>query len=209
MTCAESVTPPWIMVGRRRDQPTACAGGANISQFAGVRMTQLSMYDASVPVFVRQLKALSVCLDKAAAHCAAKKLDETVLTGQRLIADMFPLSRQVQIATDFAKGTTARLAGQEPPAWDDTEKTIPELKARIQKAIDYVSAIGADKINGSEMRDVTIKLRGAAVMFKGQPYLLMWSLPNFYFHVSAAYAILRANGVELGKGDFMGPMPGA
>lgn len=172
-------------------------------------MSHLSMYDASVPVFVRQLKSLSAILDKAEAHCLAKKIDPAVMAGQRLIADMFPLSRQVQVATDFAKGTTARLAGVEPPAWEDNEKTFAELKARIQKTIDFVSGFTTDKINGSEGRDVTIKLRGNPVTFKGQPYLLMWSLPNFYFHMTSAYAILRANGVELGKGDFMGPLPGA
>ena len=172
-------------------------------------MPQLTMYEASAPVFIRQLQALSAILDKADAHCTAKKIDPAVMAGQRLIADMFPLTRQVQIATDFAKGTIARLAGVEPPAWDDTEKTFTELKSRIQKAIDFVKGFSPEQINGSEDRDVTIKLRGHPVTFKGQPYLLMWSLPNFYFHTTSAYAILRANGVELGKGDFMGPMPGA
>ncbi len=168
----------------------------------------ISMYQASVPGFVQILKALSAVLDKAEAHCAAKKIDATVMTSARLIADMFPLARQVQIACDFAKGVTARLAGAEVPSWEDTEKTIPELKARIAKTIAFVESFKPAQIDGSEGRDIAIKIAGNPVTFKGQPYLLHFGLPNFYFHTGAAYSILRANGVDIGKRDFMGSVPG-
>ena len=166
------------------------------------------MYQASVPVFVQYLKALSGVLDKAEAHCTAKKIDATVLAGSRLIADMFPLTRQVQVACDFAKGVTARLAGVEVPSWEDTEKTIPELKARIKKTLDFVEGFKPAQIDGSEGRDISLKVGGNPVSFKGMPYLLHFGMPNFYFHSAAAYSILRANGVDIGKRDFMGPVPG-
>ena len=168
----------------------------------------ITMYQASVPVFVHMLKALSGVLDKAEAHCTAKKIDPAVITGSRLIADMFPLTRQVQIACDFAKGVTARLAGVDVPSWDDTEKTIADLKARIQKTITFVEGFKAAQVDGSEGRDIAIKIAGNPVTFKGQPYLLNFGLPNFYFHTAAAYSILRANGVEIGKRDFIGAVPG-
>ena len=168
----------------------------------------ITMYQASVPVFVQYLHGLSGLLDKAEAHCIAKKIDPVVLTGSRLIADMFPLSRQVQIATDFAKGVTARLAGVEVPSWDDGEKTIPELKARIAKTIAYVSGFTPAQIDGSEGRDIQLKIGGNPVHFKGQPYLLHFGMPNFYFHSAAAYSIMRANGIDIGKRDFMGVVPG-
>ena len=168
----------------------------------------ITMYQASVPVFVQFLKGLSVVLDKAEAHCTAKKIDPVVLTGTRLIADMFPLARQVQISTDFAKGVTARLAGAEVPTWDDSEKTIPELKARIQKAIKFVEGFKPDQIDGSEDRVITLKVGPETRTFKGQPYLVHFGMPNFFFHTAAAYSILRANGIDLGKRDFMGPVPG-
>ena len=168
----------------------------------------ITMYQASVPVFVQFLKGLSVVLDKADAYCTAKKIDPVVLTGTRLIADMFPLARQVQISTDFAKGVTARLAGAEVPTWDDSEKTIPELKARIQKAIKFVEGFKPDQIDGSEDRVITLKVGPETRTFKGQPYLVHFGMPNFFFHTAAAYSILRANGIDLGKRDFMGPVPG-
>jgi len=168
----------------------------------------ISMYQASVPVFVQYLKGLSGILDKAEAHCAAKKIDPVVLTSTRLIADMFPLSRQVQVACDFAKGVTGRLAGTDLPAWDDNEKTIPELKARVHKTIAYVESFKPAQIDGSENRDIALKVGGNAVTFKGQPYLLHFGLPNFFFHTAAAYSILRTNGVDIGKRDFLGPVPG-
>ena len=168
----------------------------------------ISMYQASVPVFAQYLRGLSGVLDKAEAHCTAKKIDPVVLTGSRLIADMFPLARQVQIACDFAKGVTARLAGAEVPAWEDTEKTIPELKARIQKTITFIEGFKPAQIDGSEGREISLKVAGNPVTFKGQPYLLNFGMGHFYFHTAAAYSILRANGVDIGKRDFIGPMPG-
>ncbi len=168
----------------------------------------ISMYQATVPVFVQMLKALSAVLDKADAHCTAKKFDATALTGARLIADMLPLTRQVQIACDFAKGIAARLAGVEVPTWEDSEKTFPELKARIAKTIAFVEAFKPAQVDGSEGRDISLKIAGNPVTFKGLPYLLHFGLPNFYFHTTAAYSILRANGVEIGKRDFFGAVPG-
>jgi uncharacterized protein len=168
----------------------------------------ITMYQASAPGFIQILKALSSMLDKAEAHCTAKKVDPTAVTGARLIADMFPLTRQVQIACDFAKGVTARLAGVEVPGWEDNEKTIPELKARIAKTIAYVEGFKPAQIDGSEGRSIEIKIAGNPVTFKGQQYLLHFGLPNFYFHTMAAYSILRANGIDVGKRDFLGAVPG-
>ncbi len=168
----------------------------------------ITMYQTSVPVFVQFLKAMSGVLDKAEAHCVAKKVDPLAVTGARLIADMFPLSRQVQIACDFAKGVTARLAGVDVPSYDDSEKTIPELKARIAKTIAFVEGFKPAQIDGSEERAIEIKIAGSPMTFKGQQYLLMFGMPNFYFHSAAVYSILRANGVDIGKRDFMGPVPG-
>ncbi len=168
----------------------------------------ITMYQASVPVFVQFLKGLSGVLDKAEAHCTAKKSDPLAFTSARLIADMFPLARQVQIACDFAKGVTARLAGVDVPAWEDGEKSIPELKARIAKTIAFVEGFKPADIDGTEGREITLKVGGNPMTFKGQAYLLMFGMPNFYFHAAAAYSILRANGVDIGKRDFMGPVPG-
>ena len=170
----------------------------------------ISMYQASVPVFTHMLTALSVVLDKADAHCTAKKIDPAVLPGTRLCPDMFTLARQVQIACDFAKGTGARLAGVEVPGFADTEKTFPELKERIAKTIAFLGTLKASQIDGSEEREISIKVGPQEMHFKGLPYLTGFSLPNFYFHVTMAYAIARANGVELGKMDYMGmPRPAA
>ena len=164
----------------------------------------ISMYQASVPVFVQLLKAMSAVLDKAEAHCTTKKTDPSVMLQTRLIVDMFPLARQVQIACDFAKGITARLAGVEVPAWEDNEKTIPELKARIAKTIAYVQGFKPEQIDGSEERDIQLKVGGNPMTFKGQPYLLNFAMPNFYFHTTAADSIRRANGVDIGKRDYIG-----
>ena len=162
------------------------------------------MYQASVPAFLRSLQNLSGILDKAAAHAAAKKIDPSIFIAARLSPDMLAFAKQVQIASDFAKNTAARLAGVEPPKFADEEKTFDELKARIAKASDYVKSIKADQIDGSEERDITIPIGGKPTTFKGQPYLVNFALPNFYFHLTTAYAILRHNGVELGKWDFLG-----
>jgi len=165
---------------------------------------KISMYQASAPRFANALRNLSAILDKAQAHAEAKKLDPAVLGAQRLIVDMFPLSRQVQIACDTAKGAVARLAGVEIPKHEDTEQTIPELKARIAKTLDFVQSIPAAKIDGSEEREVVMKMRSGDVKFTGLQYLLGHAYPNFYFHVTTAYNILRANGVDIGKRDFIG-----
>jgi uncharacterized protein len=164
----------------------------------------ISMFQASVPAFLQTLDGLSKILDKAEAFCAAKKIDPTVLVNARLAPDMFPLSRQVQIACDFAKGASARLAGADIPAYEDNEKTIADLKARIAKTVAFVKTFKAAQIDGSEERDIVLKVAGNPITFKGQFYLVNFAVPNYYFHLSAAYAILRHNGVDLGKGDFLG-----
>jgi len=164
----------------------------------------ISMYEASVPAFVSMLNNLSAMLDKAQAHAEGKKVAPAVLPAARLFLDMFPLSKQVQIACDFAKGTVARLAGIEIPKYEDNEQTIDELKARIAKTIAFAESVAAAQINGSEEREITLTAGGQEMKFKGQPYLLGFSLPNFYFHLTTAYNILRHNGVEIGKRDFMG-----
>jgi hypothetical protein len=150
------------------------------------------------------LKALSANLDKAAAFAQARKVDPSVLVNARLAPDMFPLSRQVQIATDHAKGATARLSGRENPKFEDIESTIDELKARIARTIDFVMSVPAGEIDGSEERDITLTIGGQPRTLKGQTYLLHNALPNFFFHVTTAYDILRHNGVEVGKRDYMG-----
>ena len=168
----------------------------------------LSMYQASVPVLVQHLNALMTVLDKADAFATGKKVDPTVLLNARLAPDMFPLSRQVQIACDFAKGLAARLATVDVPSYEDTETSIPELKARIKKTIDFISGLKPAQIDGSEGRSIEIKMAGKAVTFKGQPYLVNFAMPNFFFHLAMTYGILRHNGVDLGKRDFMGAIPG-
>ena len=165
----------------------------------------MSMYRASVPVFLQMLPCLSAILDKTAAHAAAKKIDPLVFVDARLYPDMFPLSRQIQIATDFAKGACARLAGVEPPKYADTEKTLDDLKARIAKTMDFIKEFKPSQIDGSEEREISLTLGGQPQKFKGEAYLITLVLPNFFFHVTTAYAILRHNGVELGKQDFMRP----
>jgi uncharacterized protein len=167
----------------------------------------ISMYEASVPVLLRGLGTLDVILGKAAAHAEARKFDPAVLVGARLYPDMFPLSRQVQICSDTAKGGAARLAGVEVPKYEDTETTIPELRARIDKTMAFLRTLERRQFDGSEDRDIALQMRTETRHFKGQPYLLGFVLPNFYFHSTTTYAILRHNGVELGKGDFLGPVP--
>jgi len=163
----------------------------------------LGMYQASAPVFTHYLTSLGGVLDKGAAYAEVKKIDPSVLVGARLYPNMFPLSRQVQIASDQAKGCMARLAGADIPSYPDTESTFPELKARIEKTIAFVKGFKPDQINGSEDRTITLKIGGQDVNFPGQKYLLHFVLPNFFFHCTTAYAILRHNGVEIGKPDFM------
>jgi hypothetical protein len=164
----------------------------------------LSMYQTSIPVFVRMLGNLSAILDKAAAHAEAKKIDPTVFIRDRLAPDMLPFSFQVQTATDLAKGCAARLTGIEAPSFADTETTFPELKERIAKTVTFLQGVTPAQLNGSEERAITLNLRSGEMKFQGHEYLLHFALPNFYFHVTTAYNILRHNGVELGKRDFLG-----
>ena len=163
----------------------------------------ISMYQASVPVFVRMLKNLNLILDKGSTHAEAKKIAPNVLPGLRLIADMFPLSKQVQIATDHAKGAMARLSGRETPRFEDTESTFAELQARIAKTIAFVESVRPEELAGQDGRAITIKLPRETIDFVGEDYLLHFALPNFYFHLTAAYAILRHLGVPVGKGDYL------
>ena len=164
----------------------------------------ISLYQASVPVIQNSLTALKAVLAKGAAHAQAKKIDESVLLTSRLYPDMFPLTRQVQIAADFGKGPVARLAGVEVPKYDDTEAMFAELAARIDKTLAFVGTFTAAQIDGQEDRDIQLTIAGNPVNFKGQPYLLHFAMPNLYFHMSMAYAILRHNGVDVGKRDFIG-----
>lgn len=164
----------------------------------------LSMYNASVPVFVRMLGNLSAILTKAAAYAEAKKIEPRVLLEARLYPDMLPFTRQVQIASDMAKSGAARLAGVDVPKFEDNEASFDELQARIAKTIDFVQSVRPEQFNGSEDRDITIPLRDRTLNMKGMPYLLNWVMPNFYFHVTTAYALLRHNGLEIGKADFLG-----
>ena len=162
------------------------------------------MYQASAPRFANILRNLSAMLDKAEAHCAAKKIDPAALTTFRLFPDMFAFTRQVQIACDTAKGAVARLAGVEIPKHEDSEQTFAELKARIAKTLDFIESLKPERIDGSEERDVVLAMRSGERRFKGMQYLLGHAYPNFYFHVTTAYNILRHNGVEIGKADFIG-----
>jgi len=164
----------------------------------------LTMYQASIPAFVRMLGNLSAILDKAAAHAEAKKIDPAVFVNARLAPDMFPLSRQVQIATDMVKGCAARLAGIEVPRYEDNETTFAELQARIDKTKAFIQSVNASQIDGSEERPITLKFGSRELSFLGQPYLLDFVLPNFHFHLSMTYAVLRHNGVEIGKKDYVG-----
>ena len=164
----------------------------------------ISMYQASAPRFVKILNNLSLLLDKAQAHCEAKRIDPLVLTSCRLYPDMLPFTRQITIACDNAKGAVARLAGVEIPKHEDVEKTFEELKARIARTAEFINTLKPAQIDGSEDKDIVLKLRAREVPYKGMQYLLGFALPNFYFHVVTAYNILRHNGVEIGKSDYIG-----
>jgi hypothetical protein len=164
----------------------------------------ISMYQASLPVLVRGMTNLQVILGKAQAHAAAKQIEPSVFTNARLAPDMLPLIRQVYIVSDTAKGCAARLAGVEAPKYEDVEQSFDELHARLQKTIDYVKEFNAQQIDGSEERSITLKMRSGDVNFTGLSYLIGFVLPNFYFHITTAYDILRHNGVELGKLDYLG-----
>ncbi|AYH42901.1 DUF1993 domain-containing protein [Azoarcus sp. DN11] len=164
----------------------------------------ISMYQASAPRFVHMLGSLATILRKAEEQAAARKFDPAVLLAVRLYPDMFPLVRQVQIACDNAKGPVARLAGLEPPKHEDTEQSFADLQARITRTIDFIASVAANQIDGSEDRDILLKAGPQELHFKGLQYLLSFALPNFYFHVVTAYDILRHNGIELGKRDYLG-----
>ena len=164
----------------------------------------ISMYQASAPRFVNILTNLSAILDKAQAHVEARKIDPAALTSYRLFPDMLPMTRQVQIACDGAKGAVARLAGVDIPKHEDTEQTFAELKARIAKTIEFVRSIKPAQLDGTEDKDITLKLGGKDTTFKGMQYLLGHALPNLYFHVTTTYNILRHNGIEIGKRDYLG-----
>jgi len=165
----------------------------------------ISMYDISVKTFIRMLTNMSGFIDKAEAYAEAKKFDSKVLVDGRLAPDMLPFASQIRIACDFSKGCTARLAGIEPPKHEDNETTLAELKARIGKALDFIRSLKPEQIAGSENRDITHAMRVMTLNMKGLPYVTNFVLPNVYFHVTTAYNILRHNGVELGKRDFVGP----
>ena len=163
----------------------------------------LTIHQVSVPVFERSLKALSNCIDKAAAHVDAHKIDPAALIGFRFYPDMFPFSRQIQQATVHAAGAPARLAGIELLKFDDGEASFPELKARIGKALDFIAAIDPAKMSGAEDRDVVLKTGAGERTFTGYSYLFTHAFPNFFFHATTAYDMLRHNGIELGKRDFL------
>jgi hypothetical protein len=164
----------------------------------------LSMHAASVPAFVRTLNAMLVWLDKAQAHAEDRKFDAANYLGLRLAPDMLPLTRQVQIASDGVKGCVARLAGIEVPQWEDSEATFDDVRARITKTLEFVQSVPAAQIDGSEDKPITMKMRTGELQFTGQSSLLTFVLPNFYFHATTLYALLRHAGVPLGKMDFLG-----
>ncbi len=163
-----------------------------------------SMYTVTVPPIVRSLTNLRTILEKAVAYAEAKKIDPLVLVNARLYPDMYPLSRQVQIATDVAKGAVSRLAGLEPPKYEDNESTFPELLARIDKTIAHLESFTPDLIDGTEDKTILLPRHDRTSTFTGLAYLTDFVLPNVYFHVTTAYAILRHNGIEIGKKDFLG-----
>ncbi len=164
----------------------------------------ISMYTATVPVFQHMLANLGHILDKGAAHAEARKFDPAAITTYRLAPDMLPFTRQVLIACDAAKNGLARVSGVEAPKFDDTEQTFEELNARVQKTLDYLATVPASAVDGTVDKDITFPVgRDATRTMKAQAYLLTWALPNMYFHITTAYAILRHNGVEVGKADYL------
>lgn len=167
----------------------------------------ISMFQASVPVFLRMFGNLSAILDKAAAQVASESGNVDDLLQQRLHADMLPLLRQIQIATDNAKGPAARLAGITPPAFEDNETSFADAQARITKTIEFLKTLSADQIDGSENRAINLKVGAHDLSFQGLDYLLHFALPNFYFHINMVYAILRHHGIVIGKLDYLGGLP--
>ena len=165
---------------------------------------KISMHAMSHDVFKRALNQLLHVMDKGVASAKARGFDTSVLVNARLAPDMLPFSRQIQLTSDFAKSTMARLAAVDPPKFDDAETTMEDLVARVQKTLDYIGSVSADALEGSETRDIKIPLRDRTVEFKGLEYLQGWALPNFFFHYVTAYNLLRHNGVDVGKKDFLG-----
>ena len=162
------------------------------------------LYEQTVPVFTRMLTNLSTLLDKAQAHAESAKYDVAALLTARLFPDMFPLARQVQLATDFAKACCARLAGQDVPRWEDTETTLPELQVRLRKTLDYLAGFSPAQFEQAPTRAIELKTPAGHFHFTGDSFVAQWALPNFYFHVTTAYNLLRHNGVPVGKLDFIG-----
>jgi len=169
----------------------------------------LDMHSASVPIFVRMLGNLVTWLDKAEAHAASKKFEPSVYLTARLAPDMLPLPTQIQIACDAAKFCIARLAGGESPTFADDEKSIADLRQRVQKTIDYLKSVPPAQVAGSDAKDISVPRRTGPITMSGEAYLKHFALPNFFFHVTTTYALLRHNGVELGKMDFLGALPQA
>ena len=166
----------------------------------------ISLYQVTVPVFVKTLANLQAVLAKAKAHALDHKIEESVFVNARLYPDMLPLARQVQIATDIARGCAARLAGAEPPSYEDKEQNFDDLAARIARTIDYMNGLDEKQFDGAETREITRPVRGQPKTFTGQNYLLQFATPNVYFHTATAYDILRHNGVPLGKADYLGTL---
>ena len=164
----------------------------------------MSMSAMTLDTMIPMLKNLGLMLSKTATHVETKKIEAGVLENARLAPDMFALKRQVQLSCDFAKNSIARLAGLEAPKFDDTEETLAELQARVKRTVDYLQSVNPMSLEGSETRHLVVPLRTRTLELDGLPFLQKWVLPNFYFHVTTAYAILRHNGIELGKPDFLG-----
>ena len=166
----------------------------------------LSLHQVTVPVFVRTLTNLKAVLEKAKAHALAQKIEESVFLNARLYPDMLPLSRQVQIATDIARGCAARLAGLEPPPYEDKEQTFDDLSARVTRTIEYMKALDPAQFEGGEAREITRPVRGEPHKFMGINYLQQFAMPNVFFHTATAYGILRHNGVPVGKVNYLGEL---
>ena len=164
----------------------------------------LTMHSASVPIFVRTFTAVQACMDKAQAHAEARKFSPDAYMTLRLAPDMLPFTNQIQIASDGAKGCVARLTGQEIPKWEDNEASFADLRARIQKTIDYVQSVPAELFVGSDEREVVIPRRVGELRLSGEAFLKHFVLPNFFFHTTTTYALLRHAGVEIGKRDYLG-----
>ena len=166
----------------------------------------ISMHSASAPIFAKTLSNMLLWLEAAKQHAEAKKFDTSVYLGLRLAPDMLPFTKQIQIACDAAKFGVARLGGVEAPKFDDTEASLADLRERIRKTLEFIRSVQADAIDGTEAKDITVPRRDGNITMKGEAYLKNYVLPNFFFHVTTAYALLRHNGVELGKGDYLGSL---